>query len=147
MERLRGPPPIVTGVRRILPAALLASLALAACGGDDDGGASAEPPDLGEVSSTVDVVAEDISFPQDMYEATAGRVGFVYTNEGQILHTLVIEDPADDDEVLPGLDLAVNSNGDVDSGAIELEPGTYTIFCDIPGHRAAGMVADLEVAP
>lgn len=109
---------------------------LAACGGDDDDAAA--PADLGDVDATVEVLAEDISFPQDVYETTAGRIGFVYENVGNIRHTLLIED-------VDGLKLTVDRKGDVDQGAIDLEPGTYVLFCDIPGHRPAGMVADLVV--
>lgn len=124
------------------PRHLLLPLALgliAACGGDDDGGDSAAPPDLDETDATLEVLAEDISFPEDVYEATAGRVGFVYENVGNIRHTLLIEGVDD-------FELDVNKLGDVDAGAIDLEPGTYVLFCDIPGHRPAGMVAELVVS-
>lgn len=112
---------------------------LAACGGDDANGDSAAPPDLGETDATIEVLAEDISFPQDVYETSAGRVGFVYENVGNIRHTLLIEGVDD-------FELDVSKKGDVDAGAVDLEPGSYVLFCDIPGHRAAGMVADLVVS-
>lgn len=114
-------------------------LVLAACGGDDD--ASSDPGSEGAATPSADavrVVAQDISFPEDAYEADAGAVEFVYENEGNTLHTLVIED-------VGGFELTVRSNGDVDTGSVELEPGEYTLFCDVPGHRPAGMVADLVV--
>ena len=112
---------------------------LAACGGDDANGDSAAPPDLGETDATIEVLAEDISFPQDVYETSAGRVGVVYENVGNIRHTLLIEGVDD-------FELDVSKKGDVDAGAVDLEPGSYVLFCDIPGHRAAGMVADLVVS-
>ncbi len=84
------------------------------------------------------MLAEDISFPEDTYTADAGTVTFRYENVGTIRHTLVIEE-------VEGLDLAVDSTGDVDEGSIDLEAGTYTLFCDVAGHRAAGMVADLVI--
>ena len=33
------------------------------------------------------------------------------------------------------MELVVNRRGDVDSGTITLEPGTYRIFCTVPGHQ------------
>ncbi len=119
----------------LLPAITLV-LATAACGGDD---ATAAPKPLVDVDATVEVLAQDISFPEDVYETTAGTVGFVYENVGNIRHTLVIEGIRD-------FTLNVNKNGQVDQAAIDLEPGTYTLFCDIPGHRAAGMIAELVVS-
>lgn len=109
---------------------------LAGCGGDDD---TAELPDLGDTDATVEVLARDIGFPDGTYATDAGRVGFVYENVGNIRHTLVIEG-------VDGFALNVNNKGDVDQGTVDLEPGTYSMFCDIPGHKAAGMVADLVVS-
>lgn len=118
----------------LLPLLVILATSLAACGDDDD----AAPTDLGAVDDTIEVLAEDISFPEEVYETTAGRIGFVYENVGNIRHTLVIED-------VDGLDLDVSKKGDVDQGAVDLEPGTYVLFCDVPSHRPAGMVADLVV--
>lgn len=112
--------------------------AVAACGGDDDSG-SGSAVDLSSADSTVEILAEDISFPEDVYETEAGAIGFVYENVGSIRHTLVIEGES-------GFKLDVETKGDVDEGIIDLEPGTYTLICDVPGHRPAGMVADLVVS-
>jgi uncharacterized cupredoxin-like copper-binding protein len=60
------------------------------------------------------------------------------TNQGSTVHNLAIE----------GTDLVTT---DLGAGAAEelvlagLEPGSYTMFCTIPGHRDAGMEAPLEV--
>ncbi len=119
----------------LLLASTTAAILVAACGDDD----AAPPADLGETDDTIVVDAEDISFPDDVYETAAGRVGFVYENVGNIRHTLVVEG-------VDGFELSVDKNGDVDQGAVDLESGTYTLFCDIPGHRSAGMVAELVVS-
>jgi len=118
---------------------LLALGLFAACGGDGSGGGSATPPDLGETDATLEVLAEDIAFPEDVYEAPAGRIGFVYENVGNIRHTLLIEGVDD-------FELDVAKKGDVDAGAVDLEPGTYVLFCDVPAHRTAGMVAELVIS-
>lgn len=116
-----------------------AALALAACGGDDDTAASSGGlRDSGSGGGELTVVAEDISFPSDTYRAEAGAIDVVYENEGSIEHTLVVED-------VDGFKLTVTAKGDVDQGTVELEPGTYTIYCDVAGHREAGMEATLQV--
>jgi uncharacterized cupredoxin-like copper-binding protein len=87
------------------------------------------------------VAAEDIKFPEDRYEATAGSVNLSYRNDGSINHTLVVDDVDDVD----GFKLEVAGNGDEDQGSVDLGAGTYTMYCDVPGHRDAGMEATLEV--
>ena len=37
------------------------------------------------------------------------------------------------------------SIGREDDGSVDLEAGSYTLYCDVAGHEAAGMVADLVV--
>jgi FtsP/CotA-like multicopper oxidase with cupredoxin domain len=60
------------------------------------------------------------------------------TNDGSVAHNLVIE----------GTEL---KTADLDGGASEqlvlegVDPGTYTMYCAISGHREAGMEADLTV--
>jgi uncharacterized cupredoxin-like copper-binding protein len=126
-----------------LPTVLAASLAViagAACGGGDDGGGGTPFP-----REEADVVATafDIGFREDAYEASAGEVKFFYVNEGSAPHTLLIEDSEGND--VAGFKLEVSSRGDVDAGAVALEAGEYTVYCDIPGHRQAGMHAPLSV--
>lgn len=101
-------------------------------GAEDDAEDDAAPPEDADVT----VIAEDIDFPHGEYQVAAGTVEIVYENEGRIVHTLVIQG-------VDGFKLAVNANGDVDDGSVELEPGGYELYCDIPGHRSAGMEATL----
>jgi plastocyanin len=115
---------------------------LAACGDDDDEPttttAEADGGDGGgEGGSTVTVGAQNsLRFDADSYEAAAGEVTFVYENEGNVPHTLLIHD-VDDFKL---------SIGDRDEGSVELEPGTYELYCDVAGHEAAGMTAELTVS-
>lgn len=135
--QLRGRP-----VRRVAAAAAVLVLLVSGCGGDDDDasadqGSSEQPAPVSEGDAAV-VIAVDIDFGQDDYEAEAGEVSFVYENQGNIAHTLLIKD-------VDGFELEVNSAGDVDEGSVQLDVGEYELYCDIPGHEVAGMVATLVV--
>jgi uncharacterized cupredoxin-like copper-binding protein len=117
----------------------LGFLTLGACGGDDsDGGGDSDtvPP------GALEVQALDIRFDKDAYEATAGEVTIAYVSEGQQQHTLVL---FDEDNTTVGDKLTV-APGATDVGSFDLASGTYTMVCDIPGHREAGMVATLDVS-
>ncbi|MDP1819846.1 MAG: cupredoxin domain-containing protein [Acidimicrobiales bacterium] len=120
----------------LLCAGALLAAPLAACGDDDDTGSDTTTPAAGD-GPTVEVGAQDdLSFDKESYEVEAGNVTFRYVNEGNIPHTLLIKDMDD-------FKLDV---GDEDEGSVELEPGTYELYCDIPGHEPAGMVAELTVS-
>jgi plastocyanin len=122
--------------RNLVTGALLATIVLAGCGGDDAGGSAAAGTQAG--GAAVEVWAEDIRFAEERYAAIAGEVEVGYHNDGSIIHTLVIED-------VDGFELEVEGHGDDDRGTVDLEAGTYTIYCDVAGHREAGMEATLEV--
>jgi plastocyanin len=112
------------------------AFAFAACSSDAE--TVSTHPIGANADGELKVVGEDVDFDSDAYRASAGPIDIVYENEGSIVHTLVI-DGVDD------FKLTVNSRGDVDRGSVELEPGTYDMYCDVPGHRQAGMEATLEV--
>lgn len=84
-------------------------------------------------------VAVDIAYEEAPQEVPAGTVDVELDNQGNIEHNVVIEEL--DDQLI--LDAAA---GESDSGSVELEPGTYTYYCDVAGHRAAGMEGTLTVA-
>ena len=125
-------------IRRLaaLSITVLAVLAVAACGGDDDDAAVDGAPGTAD---EVAVVAEDIAFDAKVYEANAGEMTITYENDGATEHTLVIDG-------VDGFKLVVPGAGDVDESTVELEAGDYTIYCDVAGHRDAGMEATLEVS-
>ncbi len=86
----------------------------------------------------VELSATEFDFAPDPARAVAGNVAVALVNDGAIPHTLVVEG-------VGGLKLSVTRRGDRDSGKVQLAPGTYTFYCDIPGHRAAGMESTLVV--
>lgn len=125
---------MTTTVSRVLLAAAAVALPLSACGGDDGGGGS----DIPEGALEVDTV--ELTFDPDELTAPAGEVTLALINqESSIPHTLVIEDHEDE------FKLSVAGSGDVDSASIELEAGDYVFYCDVAGHRGAGMEGTLTV--
>jgi plastocyanin len=149
----------------VLFALILAALALVACGGGgssstseetSSGGAAKEETSEGEgegekeaeggsagSASAVDIEADpsgNLAFTSDTATAKAGKATVNFTNESPVPHDVKIED--ENGEEVGGTE--VISEGS-DSAEVELEPGTYTYFCSIPGHRQAGMEGTLTV--
>ena len=119
--------------RPLLSLAAVAALTvpLTACGGSDDDASGCSP-----ATSDLAVGAkDDLKFDAERFEADAGCIEVTYTNEGNIAHTLLVKGES-------GFKLSV---GDTDTGNVDLPAGTYVLFCDVSGHEAAGMEAELVV--
>jgi uncharacterized cupredoxin-like copper-binding protein len=114
------------------------ALGLAACGADDRRVADPAAQAPAGATSRVAVTAKDLSLAPSKVRAEAGDVHFTYRNEGSLEHTLVIEG-------VDGFKLDVPTKGDTDDGSVTLAPGSYTLYCDVAGHRQAGMHATLTV--
>lgn len=121
---------------RFAGAVAMAAILLSGCGDD---ATSPQSGFSGAPTGGLHVVAEDISFTERGYEAVSGSIDITYDNAGSIKHTLVVEGVDD-------LKLTVRARGDQDRGTVDLDAGEYTIFCDVPGHRQAGMEATLTVS-
>jgi plastocyanin len=115
---------------------LAATLVLAGCNGDgDDAAANGDATTPGGV---ILIEAGDLYFDPEEVSAEAGTVEFSLVNVGAVEHDLVIEEAGD-------TEVAFAEPGETVTGSIELEAGTYTYYCSIPGHRAA-MEGTLEVS-
>jgi uncharacterized cupredoxin-like copper-binding protein len=135
------------------------ALALSACGGDGAGDATTDLAVTG---------TDALKFEPDAYTIPAGElVTLRFTAEESVDHDFVIEDAGDvgmveDDDMAEdehgahgdhddhaaGGDLHVahaDPGMTVTSMFMINEPGTYTVFCTVPGHREAGMEATLTV--
>ena len=123
---------------RTLILIIAGSLMLAACGGNgDDAGNGDGAADGGE--ATVSVIGTDaLAFDPDQISAAAGSITVELTSEQAVEHTFVVEEASDTEVVAAG-------PGETSTGTIELEAGSYTFYCDVPGHREAGMEGTLEV--
>jgi uncharacterized cupredoxin-like copper-binding protein len=113
-------------------------LALVACGG---GGGGTSSKDSVPADALV-VKAEDIKFDKKEYAAPAGQVTVAYESKGSVVHTLLIYDK---DNVQVGEELKV-SPGETKVETFDLPAGTYTMICNIPGHKEAGMTATLTTS-
>ena len=75
--------------------------------------------------------------------ATAGPVTISMTNMSGVPHNLAIQQGTAATGSLVG-NTAISASG-THSITVNLKPGTYTFFCQVPGHRAAGMSGTLTV--
>ena len=115
-----------------------AALVLAGCGGGDD---QADGQDGGDAAASGDVVevlgTDALAFEPEELTATAGEITVELTSGDAILHTFVIDER---DELV--VEAAAGATA---TGTIELEAGEYIFYCDVPGHREAGMEGTLTV--
>lgn len=126
-------------MKRTLPrlAPLVLPVVLAACGG----GGSSEPTETVPTGALVVTAVPSLRFDAEQYgPVKAGEVTFGYVNEDSVRHTLIL---AKDDTKVANFKLEIKQKGNVDSGAVTLEAGTYQLICDVPGH--ANMKATLVV--
>ena len=115
-------------MKRVLPLTAALAIALSACGGSG----TSEPTETVPAGALVVTAVPGLQFDADDYgPVPAGDVTFGYVNEDSMRHTLIV---AKGDEKVGSFKLEVNQKGDVDSGTVALDPGTYTIICDVPGH-------------
>ena len=145
-----------------LMACLLAvgALAVAGCGGSSSnnnsgggGGGSTPTPTSTPASNSggssssgsgkgVPIAADpngSLKFTTATLKAKAGTVTFDFTNKASIPHAFAIKGNG------------VNAKGKTVTGGsdtltVKLKPGTYTFYCPVPGHEAAGMKGTLTVS-
>jgi plastocyanin len=82
--------------------------------------------------------ATQLEFLQAPTTATAGEVTIALDNEGGLVHNVTIEGVQGDQPI-------VETTNGVEVGTVTLEPGTYTYYCSIVGHREGGMEGQLTV--
>ncbi|MDP8978838.1 MAG: plastocyanin/azurin family copper-binding protein [Actinomycetota bacterium] len=100
--------------------------------GEDGGGGV--PPGALEFVGT-----DELVFEQAPRTAPAGEQTFVLTSEGGLRHNVVIDE-------VSSQPIVEADGGQTEQGTAELEPGTLTYYCSVPGHREAGMEGELDVS-
>jgi plastocyanin len=134
----------------LLAVTALAALGLGACGGDDDEDettAASTPTQTATApaagGSTVAISTppgSDLAFNETNVTAKPGPVTINFENAQALQHDVVVEDASGNE--LGGTDLV--SSGSAEA-TVELQPGTFTFYCDVPGHREGGMEGTLTV--
>lgn len=133
-----------------LPIAIAALLV--GCGGDDSSDTSSttestttqtEAPATEQTAGdTVDLQANPegtLAYEETSLTAKAGTVSIDFTNDSPIGHDVVVEQGDKEIASTPIIteDSAVTT--------FDVEPGSFTFYCSVPGHREAGMEGTLTV--
>ena len=121
--------------RRALFALPAAALLLAAC-------QASPPPEVAADFADADVVLvgnNQLQWENPDPVVPAGEVVIGLQSNGSVNHNVLLEGVLDDQPI-------AEAGGNAESaGVVTLDPGEYTYYCSIPGHRAAGMVGTFTV--
>lgn len=93
-------------------------------------------------AGTTRVTMSDFAFQPNSISLPAGRTTFFLVNSAMDAHDMVVEDRS---SRVVGRSPSIAA-GDAATFTIQLAAGTYTFYCDIPGHRDAGMTGTLTVS-
>ena len=133
--------------------AVTAVLALAGCGGSDEKSSGSLELVLVHASTasqrrvgggggeTLKLAADKsaLKFDKSSLTAKAGKVTLEMSNPSQLPHAVAIKGNGVD------VDGKTVGNGETSTASTDLKPGTYTFYCPVPGHEAAGMKGTLTV--
>jgi uncharacterized cupredoxin-like copper-binding protein len=139
----------------LVPAVIALAGSLAGCSARS-APAAARPP------TTVGIVLQDFKIVPGATRVAAGRVSFAVSNNGPATHELNVDRTNLAADSLPidstGLQLdsaspELQHQGSVESldlGAsrrlsLDLKPGHYVFYCNLPGHYLSGMRVSLDV--
>lgn len=124
-------------MRNALGIAVVATLSLVvtACG-------SASSQAAQGATSNVDVALSDFMIMPHSFETHAGKVTFHVHNDGESPHNFYIRDDKNT-VVAKTTDLDPKKEEDLEA---KLDKGSYTVFCEEPGHESLGMKGTLTVS-
>ena len=142
----------MTKLLTVIAALALAVFGLAACGGGDDDTSSAPATTTSSTTpaggtggggGTIKFAADPsgaLAFTQTQVSGPAGSDTIDFTNDSSTPHDVTIEDSG-------GNQVAQTDtiSGDTTDATADLQPGTYTFFCSVDGHREAGMEGTLTI--
>lgn len=143
--------------------AIALALGISACGGSSGGGSkssssaaastpassstatsSAAASSSGSASGALSIAADPsgaLKFTKSTLTARAGTVTISFTNSSPLAHNLTVQQGTNG----PVLGATPTFMGGTKTLKLTLKAGTYTYYCSVPGHRAAGMQGTLTV--
>jgi len=122
--------PLKIGALGLLAAAVIG------CGGSD---ATPTPEPTPEpVAAAIEVIGNQFKYdPDEVTIPSAGSSTIRLVNADVVEHDYTI------DELDVKIEAAVGESAE--ATLTDVDPGTYRVYCTIPGHEAAGMVGSLVV--
>ena len=125
--------------------AVIAALALGACGDDDDDSGSDDTTAASTTATTgggesVSLSEVDFKIDPSSVDVKAGEVTFDVTNDGATTHALEVEGNGveeESDDIAPGESTQLT----VDLS----KAGNYEMYCPIGNHRQMGMEGEITV--
>lgn len=106
----------------------------------EESGAAEHGSSVGTAAHVVEVTEVDYKIRLPETSVERGAYTFELKNEGKDMHNLAVKGPgvsAETPTIGPGKTAKLEA---------ELKPGTYELYCSVPGHRGLGMSAKLEVS-
>lgn len=134
-------------------------LGLTACGGSSSttsssssATSSAPPSSSATASSTAAAGASSslsiaaspsgmLMFTTKTLTAKAGKITITFTNDSPLGHNFTLQQGTSG----PVIAATPTFQGGTKTLTVDLKAGTYTYYCSVPGHRAAGMQGTLTV--
>jgi plastocyanin len=140
-----------SSMTKLAPLALgtFAALALAACGGSSGGSSSTTASSTtsttqaaGGGGQTISLTADSsaLAYQEKSLSAKPGKATIDFDNPSAIGHDVCVQDSSGQE--VGCSDIVQQGKATLD---VDLKPGTYTYFCSVDGHEAAGMKGTLTV--
>jgi uncharacterized cupredoxin-like copper-binding protein len=99
------------------------------------------PPSATTSGTSVDVTEKEFTITLSQTKFKPGTYTFTIKNAGSFGHNLTIEGPGVDKKGSPTI-----AGGSSGSLTVALQPGSYELWCAMPGHKDRGMDMRIKVS-